>query len=89
MSLTKIVLLLALSFFAAVLILALNGEVRVEHDSGVYIALGKSLATGQGYRAIFLAGIHPTPSILPCFPPSWPPGLSRRYQSVTTPLLFP
>lgn len=68
MSLTKIAPLLALSFFAACSILALDSDVKVEHDSGVYIALGKSLATGQGYRAIFLAGHPPHTKYPPVFP---------------------
>ena len=58
MHLTKVGSLLALSFFAAFAILALDSDIKVQHDSGVYIALGKSLATGQGYSTIFLAG-HP------------------------------
>ena len=68
MPLTKIVPLLALSFFVACSILALDSEMKVEHDSGVYIALGKSLATGQGYRAIFLAGHPPHTKYPPVFP---------------------
>ena len=65
---TKIGPVLALFFFAAFSILALDSDVKVEHDSGVDIALGKSLATGQGYRAIFLAGHPPHTKYPPVFP---------------------
>jgi hypothetical protein len=68
MRLTTIGLLFALLWFAALSILALHGELKVEHDSGIYMALGKSLATGQGYSAIFLAGHPPHTKYPPVFP---------------------
>ena len=68
MPLTKIGSLVALSFFATFSILALDSEVKVEHDSGIYIALGQSLVTGQGYSTIFLAGHPPHTKYPPVFP---------------------
>jgi 4-amino-4-deoxy-L-arabinose transferase-like glycosyltransferase len=68
MSLTTISPLLALSFFAIFSILALDSDLKVEHDSGVYIALGKSLVTGQGYSSTYLAGHPPHTRYPPVFP---------------------
>ncbi len=65
---TKIGSMLALFFFATLSILALDSDIKVEHDSGVYIALGKSLATGQGYSTIFLDAHPPHTKYPPVFP---------------------
>ena len=47
--------LLSVLFFAVLSMAALDHELKVQHDSGVYIALAKSLSSGQGYREIFYA----------------------------------
>jgi len=60
--------LLALSFFAVFSLLALDSDLKVEHDSGVYIALGQSLVSGQGYSATYLAGHPPHTRYPPVFP---------------------
>jgi 4-amino-4-deoxy-L-arabinose transferase-like glycosyltransferase len=61
-------LLLALLLFAVLSLLALDGDLKVQHDSGIYITLAKSLATGQGYHTIFLAGHPPHTRYPPIFP---------------------
>jgi hypothetical protein len=60
--------LLALCFFAVFSLLALDSDLKVEHDSGIYIALGQSLVTGQGYSATYLAGHPPHTRYPPVFP---------------------
>lgn len=60
--------LLALVLFTVLSILSLDNDLRVEHDSGIYITLAEALATGQGYREIFFAD-HPTHTL---YPPVFP-----------------
>ena len=52
----------------AIALFTLDGDLRVEHDSGIYIILSKALATGQGYREIFLVGNPLHTKYPPLFP---------------------
>src|SRR5262245_5538305 len=60
--------LFAIGGFAVLCLLALDNDLKVQHDSGIYITLGKSLASGQGYREIFFAEQPPHTRYPPVFP---------------------
>ena len=68
MPLAKRGLLVAVLLFGLLSLVATDGDLKVQHDSGVYITLAKSLATGQGYRSIYLAGDPPHTRYPPVFP---------------------
>jgi len=65
---SKIGLLLAVVFFVLVSLLSLDSGIKVQYDSGVYIALGKALANDHGYKDIFLVENPPHTHYPPGFP---------------------
>ena len=61
-------LLLAMVLFVVLALLSIDNQLKVQQDSGVYIALGQSLSSGRGYADIFVAGHPPNISCPPAFP---------------------
>src|SRR3954466_11203431 len=53
--------------------------VGIAHDDGMYVILGKALATGQGYRWVHVPGAPPATH----FPPGYPAVLALLW------LIFP
>ena len=58
---------LAVLFFALLSLIALDHDLKVEEDSGVYISLAKSLSVGHGYRDIYYAENPPHTKYPPVF----------------------
>ena len=54
--------------FVVLALLSIDNQLKVQQDSGVYIALGQSLSSGRGYADIFVAGHPPNISYPPAFP---------------------
>src|SRR6185436_20890315 len=52
--------------------------VGVAHDDGMYVILGKALATGQGYRWLHVPGAPPATH----FPPGYPAVLALLWWMV-------
>lgn len=55
-------------FVAVVSLLAADSELKLQEDSGIYIALAESLADGYGYRSVFLVDAPPHAQYPPVFP---------------------
>jgi 4-amino-4-deoxy-L-arabinose transferase-like glycosyltransferase len=68
MSVVKQGVPLALLCFAVLALLALDSDIKMQSDSGVYITLAKSLSAGEGYREIFLTDRPPHTLYPPVFP---------------------
>ncbi len=58
----------AVTFFVTLALVCLDGDIKVQHDSGIYITLAKALSTGSGYREIFLEDVPPHTHYPPLFP---------------------
>lgn len=56
------------AFFVTLALVCLDRDIKVQHDSGVYITLAKALSTGSGYREIFLQHAPPHTRYPPLFP---------------------
>ena len=64
----ELLILASTALFVVVYALALDSNIKTQHDSGIYIGLGQAMGSGQGYRDIFVSG-HP---INTKYPPIFP-----------------